>query len=69
MSYFSADGEEGYPSNLNVRIDFSFEEDNKFNIQYIVTTDNFYVQVCTYLRKTADRLKTTISGFALISIF
>lgn len=39
MTYFSADGEEGYPGNLNIRVDFSFGEDNKFNIHYTATTD------------------------------
>ena len=38
LSYFSADGEENYPGNLNAYVDYTLR-DNELNIEYRATTD------------------------------
>lgn len=39
LSYFSKDGEEGYPGNLNVIVTYVLTEDNAIEINYKATTD------------------------------
>ena len=39
MKYISADKEEGYPGNLTVQLDYSFDDDNALDLEYTVTTD------------------------------
>jgi len=39
FSYLSADGEEGYPGNLRVKILYSFDNENVFSINYKASTD------------------------------
>ena len=39
LSYTSTDGEEGYPGNLQVTINFSLSPDNQLSIKYQATTD------------------------------
>jgi aldose 1-epimerase len=39
LSYLSPDGEEGYPGNLNITVDYSLSDANEFSIRYIATTD------------------------------
>ena len=39
FSYFSKDGEEGYPGNLSVTVTFTLTEDNELKIDYQATTD------------------------------
>jgi aldose 1-epimerase len=39
FSYFSPDGEEGYPGNLHVRVEFSVTEDQALRIEYSARTD------------------------------
>ncbi|MCX7845456.1 MAG: galactose mutarotase [Dictyoglomaceae bacterium] len=39
LKYFSHDGEEGYPGNLNVSVTYIFTNDNELTIEYIATTD------------------------------
>jgi len=39
LSYFSADGEEGYPGNLKVTVNYVLTEDNALEINYFATTD------------------------------
>ena len=39
MKYFSKDGEEGFPGNLNVEVNFSLNDDNEFRISYRAKSD------------------------------
>jgi aldose 1-epimerase len=39
LSYLSADGEEGYPGNLQVNVTYELTDDNELKIQYWATTD------------------------------
>ena len=39
LSYFSCDGEEGYPGNLQVKIKYSLTDENEFILDYSATTD------------------------------
>lgn len=39
LSYFSKDGEAGYPGNLTVKVVYSLENDHSLKITYLATTD------------------------------
>jgi aldose 1-epimerase len=39
LEYFSADGEENYPGNLAVAVDYSLNDENELRIEYHATTD------------------------------
>ena len=39
LTYLSRDGEEGYPGNLNVKVDYVLTENNELKIVYSATTD------------------------------
>lgn len=39
LEYLSRDGEENYPGNLNVAVDYSLNDDNELRIDYHATTD------------------------------
>lgn len=39
LEYFSRDGEENYPGNLNVAVDYSLNDENELRIDYHATTD------------------------------
>jgi len=39
LSYFSKDGEEGYPGNLQVKVTYTLNDQNEFSITYEAATD------------------------------
>lgn len=39
LQYFSEDGEEGYPGNLNVKVHYILTDDNELKIDYTASTD------------------------------
>lgn len=39
LNYISADGEEGYPGNLQIQVDYSLNNDNELMIDYTAATD------------------------------
>ncbi len=39
LTYFSADGEENYPGNLNVKVLYTLSDDNALGIEYFAKTD------------------------------
>lgn len=39
LSYFSKDGEEGYPGNLNITVEYTLTEDNSLEIHYSAISD------------------------------
>lgn len=39
FSYFSPDGEEGYPGNLNIDVTYSLTDDDELQIDYVATSD------------------------------
>jgi aldose 1-epimerase len=39
LSYFSPDGEEGFPGNLNVSVQFALSEENELKLHYTAKTD------------------------------
>ena len=47
LSYLSQDGEEGYPGNLQVSVDYSLSDQNELKIEYFAETDR-----ATYLNLT-----------------
>lgn len=39
LTYFSKDGEEGYPGNLKVKVEYSYNDDDELLIEYFAETD------------------------------
>lgn len=40
LSYFSKDGEEGYPGNLNISVEYTLANDNSLEIHYLAVSDS-----------------------------
>ncbi len=63
LHYLSKDGEEGYPGNLNVRVDYSYTDDNELIIGYFAETDKATPVNITnhcYFNLTGDLSKTIL---------
>lgn len=48
LSYFSTDGEEGFPGNLSVMVSYSLTHENELIIDYIATTDQTTIVSLTH---------------------
>lgn len=48
LTYLSADGEEGYPGNLQVKMTYKLTDDNAFRIDYEATTDKATIANITH---------------------
>ncbi len=63
LSYLSKDGEEGYPGNLNVAVQYTLTDDDELKIEYNATTDKATVINLTnhsYFNLTGDVTNTIL---------
>ena len=63
LSYLSRDGEEGYPGNLNVSVQYTLTDDDELEIEYNATTDKATVINLTnhsYFNLTGDVTNTIL---------
>jgi aldose 1-epimerase len=64
------DGEEGYPGNLDVTVDYSLTNDNEFIIEYSATTDKttpINLTNHTYFNLTGDRSQSVLNHTLVIN--
>lgn len=67
MSYLSRDGEEGYPGNLNIKVDYTYTGEDELEIEYFASTDKATPVNLTshsYFNLTGD-LRKNILGHSL----
>lgn len=63
LSYMSKDGEEGYPGNLNVTVEYTYTDDDELQIEYFAGTDKATPVNLTnhsYFNLTGDLSKTIL---------
>lgn len=69
LHYLSKDGEEGYPGNLNVTVQFTLNDDNELTIDYKATTDKATPVNLTnhsYFNLTGDVSNTILNELLMI---
>ncbi len=70
LHYLSKDGEEGYPGNLNVKVDYRYTDDDELVIGYVAETDKATPVNLTnhcYFNLTGDMSKTILGHSLLIN--
>ena len=70
LRYLSKDGEEGYPGNLKVRVDYSYTDDDELIIEYFAETDKATPVSLTshcYFNLTGDMSKPVLDHSLLIN--
>lgn len=70
LKYFSKDGEEGYPGNLQVKVVYSLTDDNELIIDYSATADQSTIVNLTnhaYFNLHGDGSKNVLDHFLYIS--
>ena len=63
LSYLSKDGEEGYPGNLHVKVEYSYTDEDELQIEYFAETDKATPVNLTnhsYFNLTGDLSKTIL---------
>ncbi len=69
LSYLSKDGEEGYPGNLKVMVQYSLSDDNELSVEYNAETDKTTVINLTqhnYYNLTGDHSNTILDHTLMI---
>lgn len=70
LTYFSPDGEEGYPGNVNIEVIYTLTADNALKIEYSGTTDKITILNPThhsYFNLTADPDNTILDHELIIN--
>ncbi len=60
LTYLSADGEAGFPGNLNIKVTYTLTDDNAIDIKYEATTDK--ATVCNLTNHSYFNLNGALSG-------
>ena len=63
LTYLSKDGEEGYPGNLNVKVEYTYTDEDELHIEYFADTDKATTVNLTnhsYFNLTGDLSKTIL---------
>lgn len=63
LTYLSKDGEEGYPGNLNVKVEYTYTDDDELQIEYFAGTDkttHINLTNHSYFNLTGDLSKTIL---------
>jgi aldose 1-epimerase len=64
LTYFSKDGEEGYPGNLKITVTYTLSDDDELNMEYSAETDKPTIVNLTnhsYFNLTGDATKTILN--------
>lgn len=70
LHYLSVDGEEGYPGNLDVTVDYSLTKNNELIIEYMATTDKttpINLTNHTYFNLTGDHSQNILDHTLVIN--
>lgn len=70
MSYLSMDGEEGYPGNLNIKVGYTYTDEDELEIEYFAETDKatpVNITSHSYFNLTGDVSKNILDHFLKIN--